>query len=115
MANYNVPNGHRGAWEKVPSAGVVDSVTFLVGSDQSVPGWGNPPREVEVASNGTAALYFTTDGSTPTVGGTNCGWIPASGGWSAVTADVRDANSTDAVVVKVISAGTPTYSVGRTV
>lgn len=54
-----------------------------------------------------AAIFFTTDGSTPTVNGANCYRVPASVG-ASVEATVTGVSPT---VIKLISAGTPTYSV----
>ncbi len=55
---------------------------------------------------GTAEVYFTTDGSAPTVGGNNCYVLPA-----AISAlEVPDEISGMAVV-KLISVGTPSVSV----
>lgn len=63
---------------------------------------------VEIISDGTAAVYYSVDGSTPTVGGANCYMLPAG----FVGIDVRRANvSVDSV--KLISTGTPTVSVQR--
>lgn len=110
MASYTVPAGHIGAHEKTLVGSVVDTVTFVVG-DPGTPGWGRMPKSVEVLSDGTSDVYFTVNGSTPTVGGTNCYRAPGYPG--ATVVDVRDSDVTDAVVVKLISSGTPTYSVSR--
>ncbi len=110
MAEYTVPSGHVGAHEKTLVADAVDTVTFQLGSSGS-PGWANVPKKIEILTDGDAAIYVTTDGSTPTVGGSNCYPIPAAA--SSTVIDVRDSNLSDAVVVKLISAGTPTYSVSR--
>lgn len=110
MADYVVPSGHVGAHAKTLTANTVDMVTFQVGS-ANTPGWGQMPRAIEILSDGAADIYVTTDGSTPTVGGTNCWRIPALPGSTVL--NTRDANPSDAVVVKLISAGTPTYSVAR--
>jgi hypothetical protein len=59
---------------------------------------------VEVEADGTSPVYFTTDGSTPTVGGDDT-YIVRSG---ALHVDVETAGT---VTVKLISAGTPAYSV----
>ena len=113
MASYTVPNGHIGAYDKELTAETVDTVTFEIGVSTASPGWADVPKEIEVYGDGSASIFFTTDGTTPTVGGTNCHWVPA-GGASSLVVDVRDDNPVDAVVVKVISAGTPVYSVART-
>ena len=111
VAEYTVPAGHIGAHEKTAVAGVVDTVTFEVGST-SAPGWaGRLPRQVEVLSDGAADLYVTVDGSTPAAAASNCYRVPAVAG--ATVIDVRDADATDEVVVKLISSGTPVYSVSR--
>lgn len=110
MTAYEVPSGHVGVHEKTLTASVVDTVTFDPG-DPGAPGWGRLPRSVEVLSDGAADIYVTVDGSTPTVAGTNCYRLPASAG--ATVIDVRDSDATDAVVVKLISSGTPVYSVSR--
>jgi hypothetical protein len=91
-------------------AATVDTVTFALGTS-GTPGWGGVPKRVEILSDGAADIYVTVDGSTPTVAGTNCWRIPAVPGSTIL--DVRDAIPDDAVVVKLISAGTPTYSVSR--
>lgn len=110
MASYDVPNGHVGAHEKTLVASTVDTVTFLVG-DGSTPGWGRAPTSVEVITDGAADIYVTVDGSVPTVAGTACWRVPAYPGASVI--DVHDSNLTDPVVVKLLSAGAPTYSVSR--
>lgn len=77
-------------------AATVDTVTL---SEFSV---------VEVLNrDGVAAIYFTTDGSTPTVAGDNTQVLPAAvGGVQVSTINISGTN-----VVKLISAGTPSYSV----
>jgi hypothetical protein len=77
------------------SASTVDTVTIARDCDQ-----------VEVMSDGAAAIYFTVDGSTPTVAGKKAYALPAAVGARQVT--VPTSGST---VVKLISSGTPTYSV----
>lgn len=59
-----------------------------------------------VNMDGTAEVYFTVDGTTPTVGGDNCIALPAAIG----SVEVKEEISGDAVV-KLISAGTPKVSV----
>ncbi len=62
---------------------------------------------VEVLNvDGTAEVYFRTDGTNPTVGGTNCHLLPATVN-SCEAAD----ESTGDTVVRLISAGTPRVSV----
>ena len=57
--------------------------------------------------NGAAEVYFTTDGTTPTVGGSGCHVLPAT--ISALTVD--DGTPGPTSVVKLISVGTPKVSV----
>lgn len=110
MANYTVPNGHIGAHAKTLVASTVDTVTFALGST-GTPGWARMPKSVEIISDGAADIYVTVDGTVPAVAGTPCYRVPAFPG--ATVLDVRDSNPVDEVVVKLISAGTPTYSVSR--
>ncbi len=65
---------------------------------------GLPGIEV-VNRSGSAEIYFTVDGSTPTVGGEDCHVLPAA----ICAMSVPGVGST--VTVKLISSGTPTYSV----
>lgn len=96
MASYSVAAGERGAHRKTLVASTVDTVTFSRDVDM-----------VEVLNlDGAAEIYFTTDGSTPTVGGANTDVLPA-----AVNAVERDVPTSGATVVKLISSGTPMYSV----
>ncbi len=110
MANYAVPNGHVGVHEKTMVASTVDTVTFQLGS-AGTPGWADLPKQVEILTDGAEDIYITVDGSVPTVTGTHCWRVPAAAG--ATVVDVRDSNPTDEVVVKLISSGTPVYSVSR--
>lgn len=98
MANYEVAKGKVGAHAKTLAPGVVDSVTFKAVGDM----------EIEVRSNGAAAIYFTLDGSNPTVKGDHCYELPA-------TPSVRtvDRTQNQNQVVKLISAGSPEYSVSK--
>ncbi len=110
MADYTVPSGHVGAHAKTAVASAVDTVTFQTGSALQA-GWGRMPKAVEILTDGADDLYVTVNGSTPTVGGTNCYRVPAVPG--ATVINVQDADPSDAVVVKLISAGAPVYSVSR--
>lgn len=111
MASYAVVMGKIGAHAKVLGAGVVDTVTFALGADQSVAGWANVPRRIEIITDGLADIYVTVDGSVPTVAGANCYRVPALPGSTFI--GVEDSDSQDPVVVKLISSGAPTYSVSR--
>lgn len=67
-----------------------------------------PVAQVEILSlAGGAEVYFTTDGSTPTVGGNACYVLPAV--ICALT--VNDGTPGPTSTVKLISAGTPRVSV----
>src|SRR5687767_3099243 len=94
MASYQ---GDRAVHAKTLVASTVDTVTLS-----------RPCRHVEVLShNGAGAIYFTVDGSTPTVAGDNTFALPAS----ASALEVEAGDSEPPTVVKLISAGTPIYSV----
>lgn len=99
MASYTVAVGEHGAYAKQPAANVVDTVTF---TDRDL-------DRVEVTSDGTAAVYVTVDGSTPTVAGLGTWELPA-GGPMVREITVPTAGTT---VVKLKSAGTPVYSVAE--
>lgn len=98
MASYSVTTGQIGVHGKTLVASTVDTVTYA----EDIP-------QVTVVSDGAAALFYTLDGSTPTVNGANCYILPAG----AVSVDARWIPTSGATVVKLISAGTPTYSVQR--
>lgn len=111
MTSYTVQMGQIGAHAKTLTANAVDTVTFALGADQSVSGWGDVPKRVEIITDGAADIYVTVDGSTPTVAGAGTYRVPALPGSTVI--DVRDNNPQDQVVVKLIAAGAPTYSVSR--
>lgn len=111
MASYTVLPAEKGAHEKTLVASTVDTVTFSVGGDTTVVGWANVPKRVEILTDGAADIYYTKDGSTPSVGGNGTYRIPAAGG--STIFDTKDSNDQDPVVIKLISAGTPKYSVQR--
>lgn len=72
----------------------------------------DPPKpRVEVLNvDGAAAVYFTTNGTDPTVGGDGCHVLPAAIG----AVEVNDETAGSTSVVKLISAGTPKVSVRAT-
>lgn len=96
MASYTLGAGAHGAYEKQLAANTVDTVTFPEDLDR-----------VEVVGDGIAALYFTVDGSTPTVAGDATLNLPI-GAVAVREVGVPTAGKT---IVKLISAGTPKYSV----
>lgn len=111
MATYTVTAGHIAAHDKTLVTSTVDTVTFQ-GTGAGDVFEGTPTgaaTQVEVMTDGTAAVYFTTDGSTPTVSGANTYKIPASGGVSAMA--VAPLVNNGDIVVQLISAGTPVYDV----
>lgn len=98
MATYTVASGERGVHAKTLVANTADTVTFT----------GRDCNQVEVVSDGTAALYVTVDGvTTATVAGVKTDVLPTS------VPSVRVLNVTiaGATVVSLISSGTTTYSV----
>lgn len=97
MASYSIASGERAAHAKTLVGSTVDTVTFAYHAP-----------EVEVVSlDGAAAIYFTADGSTPTVGGVATYVVPAAIG----SRTVRLPLGAGVTVVKIISSGTPIYSV----
>lgn len=94
MASYAVTADQAGAWEKTLVAATVDTVTF-----------GDDLRNVTIINEGTTGIYFTVDGSTPTVGGAASLYAPPTSTTSVASA------IGGGTVVKLISSGTPKYSV----
>lgn len=97
MANHTVDADEVGVHEVTLTAATVDTITIEGSNDP-----------IELLSDGAASVFYTLDGSTPTVRGANCRQLPAFP--SAVTKSPRYSGS---LVVKLISAGTPTISVQR--
>lgn len=94
MASYQ---GDRAVHAKTLVAATADTVTLS-----------RRANKVEVLSHdGAAAIYFTVDGSAPTVAGGNTYAVPVGVGGLEVDLDDSDPPT----VVKLISAGTPLYSV----
>lgn len=103
MASITIASDERGLYAQALAASVVDTVTLTASGRRST-------ARVEVSGDGTAAIYFTIDGSTPTVKGKKTYELPAAVAAREVTAHVEGDSD---VVVKLISAGTPSYSVAR--
>lgn len=96
MASYAVSSSQVAAHDKTLVASTVDTVTF-----------DGDPDYVEVMSDGASAIYFTTDGTAPTVSGQNGYIVPAYPSARVVR------HGGEGGIVKLISSGTPTYSVTR--
>jgi hypothetical protein len=97
VASYSIAAGEIAAYSKVLVAATVDTLTFS-----------NDRDSVRVYNDtGTAVIHFTVDGTVPTTNGANTYRVPAVAG-AYTDAEPRSGAAT---VVKVISAGTPTYSV----
>lgn len=79
--------------------------TVSVGADV-VDNW-KAATTIEVLNrSGSAEIFFTLDGSAPTVAGPNTYIVPA-----AIGSVMVDVTLDGPVTVKLISTGTPTYSV----
>lgn len=93
MATYAVAEDAVAVHDKTLVASTVDTVTFH-----------DTPRAVAIISDGADEIYFTVDGTAPTVGGANTYKIPALPAQRVI-------NAVSGQPVKLISAGTPTYDV----
>ena len=100
MATFNLNAGDVGAYEKTLVAATVDTVNFQEAVDR-----------VEIYSSGADEIYFTLDGAAPTVGGATTLLLPAAASVRTIRVPKRDSPT----VVKLISAGTPVYSVAKEV
>lgn len=97
MASYQVAASGYSSQDNTLTANTADTVTFLADA-----------LSIEVMTDGTAAVYVTVDGTTPTISGANTFKLPAVGSWNTLTLSVPNEG---APVVKLLSAGTPVYSV----
>jgi hypothetical protein len=95
MSTYTLLAGDVAAYEKTLVATTVDTVQFA-----------RAVEAVEIYTDGTSSIYFTLDGSAPTVGGATTLFLPATPSVRTVKINGRG-NTT----VKLISSGTPKYSV----
>jgi hypothetical protein len=105
MSNFAVAANEIGAHEKTLVAAAVDTVTFATFRSQ-----------VEVVTDGAASLYFTVDGSTPVAGAANTHYLPATASSKIVKCPAQHPSpgvKASGTIVKLISAGTPKYSVSR--
>jgi hypothetical protein len=97
MARTTLDKGAIGAHAITLSPDTVDTVEFE-----------DDLQFVEVVSDGTAEIYFTVDGADPEIGDQFAYYMPAIA-CSRVVRSFRDGASS----VRLISAGTPTYSIAR--
>lgn len=100
MAEHKIEAGQVGSYENALVATTVDTIKVE-----------GPCEAVEVTNNsGSKTIYVTTDGSTPTVKGATTRQIPA-----AVCTRKFNVHTVqgETATVKLISEGTPTYSVAR--
>jgi hypothetical protein len=95
MASYSVASGEIGAYEKTLVAATADTVTFA--DDLS---------SVQIVNESTTVgIYVRVDGTAPTVAGAASYYVPP-----ATITQVTSGQS-GGTVVKLISSGTPKYSV----
>lgn len=95
----NVPAGKVAAHLVALAANVADSVDFT-----------DRIRAVDIITNGAADVYYTTDGTTPTVGGTNTYRIPV--GTTGITNRRLDVIPT-AATIKLIAPAAVIVSVQK--
>jgi hypothetical protein len=87
---------------------VVKHATLVAATVTTVSTLADGYQRVEVTNvDGAAAVYFTIDGTTPTVAGDDCHVLPAS----ISSMSVKDSSPGAAPTVKLISSGTPKVSV----
>lgn len=97
MATYTVAAGAIGTAEWTLTPGTVDVVTF-----------GDNLGFVDIISDGAAAIWYTADGTTPTVGGANCWYLPA-----VPCVETAGVVNTDIDTIRLISAGSPKLRVQK--
>jgi hypothetical protein len=98
MASYNLAAGDKGVYEKALAAATVDTVNV---QRKGV-------SRVRIITNGSASIFIRTDGTAPTVGAQAADYLPAVAG---AYVDVPFPSDSATGSVKLISVGTPTYSV----
>lgn len=96
MAEYKVATTEIGAHKKKLGAETVDTIVF----ERAV-------AAVRIWTDASDWIYYTTDSSVPVVGANDCHAIPPVSMLDIV--DFRDAGPASTRVIKLISAGTPTY------
>jgi hypothetical protein len=85
-------------WHSQLAAGVVDTIELA--SDFQI-------YEI-ISDDGSSRIDYTADGSAPVVGGSLTGRVLPAG---AITIDTVYVNPNGSTVIKLKSAGTPTYSI----
>lgn len=103
MASYTIDTGNIAAHAKDLVASTVDTVTF--GTTAGSGTRGDQSNVEIIVHTAVAPVYFTTDGSTPTVAGGNTNVILSGG---SVLVKPRKVGAT---VIKLICVGVATYSV----
>lgn len=99
MTSYEVPSGDVGVHLKKLTPNQVDQVTFI----------GRDLTEVEIMTDGAADIFVRFGGQDPIIGAGSCWRVPAGMGSSVIPV-----STSKDTVVRLISAGTPVYSVSRT-
>lgn len=98
MASHEIAEGAIACNAQTLTANTVDTVTIK----------GDIKRLRIINAVGPEPIYRTVNGEVPTVGGSNAEELPAG---SVLEDDSYDSSTEGQVVVKLISEGTPTYSV----
>ncbi len=96
MPNYNIPAGSIGSPAFALVANQVSTVTFA-----------DDLNAIEVITDGTTPVWWTSDGTTPAIDGPTSYYIPTLG------VDSRQPTSPGNTTVTLISTGTPTVRVQR--
>lgn len=96
MGSHTIAAGHVAKHGVTLTASTVETFTFT-----------DNIGVVEVMSDGAADVFYTVDGSTPTIAGPNTYRLPAGG----FTVDTRALAPGHPDQLRAISAGTPTLSV----
>lgn len=98
MTAYVQAAADQGVWDKTLAAATVDTVTL-----------NRLSHLIAITTDGTSPISFTMDGTTPTVGAQAAYHVPKVAG--VYTFVCPGQNTGVAIVVSLISAGTPVYSV----
>lgn len=96
---YTIAHGMRGVHRNTTTANAVDEID-----------WDRPCAQVKIINYGADDLHYTTDGSTPTVGGANTECLPKG----VVGIAIEDILGVGNTKVMVVSATPVIYSVTGT-